>query len=119
MCVQVTKGLLAIYQELLGLTFTQVEGAEAWHEDVKLVRRLTYTLMVVCTYIYIPGIFLGMFSQYQVDDKATKEKMGFFFLDLHPRDGKYGHAAIFDLQPTCLAAGGKERQVRRFGNLYV
>ena len=34
----VTKGLLEIYQGLLGLTFTECDNPSAWHEEVKLVR---------------------------------------------------------------------------------
>ena len=33
----VTKGLLQIYQQLLGLRFVEVEEAEKWHEEVKVV----------------------------------------------------------------------------------
>ena len=73
----VQKGLFAIYQELLGLTFVQVENPETWFDDVQLFR---------------------------VDDSRSGEKMGYFFLDLFPREGKYGHYAIFDLQPSCLAS---------------
>ena len=69
----VTKGMLEIYQRLLGLKFTELENAEKWHDDVSL---------------------------YQVDDKATGENIGYFFIDLHPRDGKYGHAAMWGLQPV-------------------
>lgn len=46
-----------------------------------------------------------------MNDAETGEKMGYFFLDLYPRDGKFGHAAIFPLQPSCEGPTG-DRQVQ-------
>jgi thimet oligopeptidase len=71
----VTAGLFQIYQQLLGLRFEEVNmdklpAGSAWHEDVKL---------------------------YNVFDTQDKYLVGQFYIDLHPRPGKYGHAACFGL----------------------
>lgn len=60
------------YQDLLGLTFTEIPQGQfdTWFDGVRL---------------------------FHVKDTASGEQMGHFYLDLHPRDGKYGHAAIFHL----------------------
>ncbi|CAH8477542.1 unnamed protein product [Dicrocoelium dendriticum] len=71
----VKAGTLRLYQHLLGLTFARVETTEIWHPDVEM---------------------------YSVRDTDTNTLLGYFYLDLHPREGKYSHAAVFELQPSCL-----------------
>lgn len=67
----VMNGLFSIYQQLLGLRFVDVTSShhhKFWHEDVQL---------------------------FEVYDADTHELMGYFCLDLFPREGKYSHAAEF------------------------
>lgn len=71
---RVISETLEIYQELLSLKFIKVEEP-GWHEEV------------VC---------------YRVNDAESGSLKGFFYLDLHPREGKYGHAAVFGLQSACM-----------------
>ncbi|KAF6773119.1 hypothetical protein AHF37_07637 [Paragonimus kellicotti] len=86
----VKAGVLRLYQHLLGLTFARVETTDVWHPEVEM---------------------------YSVMDTEEKTLLGYFYLDLHPRDGKYSHAAVFGLQPSCVRASataggeGTERQV--------
>lgn len=41
----------------------------------------------------------------QVFDAKTQQLVGIFYMDLHPRPGKYGHAAMFPLQPGSFFPG--------------
>lgn len=70
--MHVVDTTLAIYQELLGLTFTELHAGTywSWHKEVRC---------------------------FNVKDTATGNRIGHFYLDLFPREGKYGHAAIFHL----------------------
>lgn len=47
-------------------------------------------------------------QQFEVYDKESNQFMGHFYLDLHPRDGKYGHAAEFDIQKGCNTNSGRQ-----------
>ncbi|MGZ4652170.1 MAG: M3 family metallopeptidase [Oryzihumus sp.] len=66
----VRQGLLDVTGRLFGLDYRRVEDAPAWHEDVAVY-----------------------------DVLLDGEAIGRIHLDLHPREGKYKHAAQFDLQP--------------------
>jgi thimet oligopeptidase len=65
---KVISGTFEIYQKLLGFTFEKVLDMDHtfWHDSVEL---------------------------YKVSD--TNNVCGYFYLDLFPREGKYGHAACF------------------------
>lgn len=65
---KVVSGMFEIYQELLGVKFIE-EKTPVWHSSVRAFR--------------VEG------------DKGPR---AYFFMDLFPREGKYGHAAAFTLQ---------------------
>jgi len=68
----VTEGIFKVYQELLGLKFKELKDYPSWHTDVQ------------CFEVY--------------DLEHPDHYIGQFFVDLFPRDGKYGHAAVFGIQ---------------------
>lgn len=75
----VISGTLKIYEQLLGLKFIEQENTSIWHSDVQY------------------------FDVYNYDSAAdsVQDKIGGFYLDLHPREGKYGHAAAFMMRARC------------------
>ncbi|XP_024541630.1 probable thimet oligopeptidase isoform X2 [Selaginella moellendorffii] len=75
----VTNGLFQIYQELFGLTFEEIkEERGAWDPDVRL---------------------------FAVSDTDAKKTIGYFYLDIYHRDGKYSHACVCPLQPSSTRSG--------------
>lgn len=76
------RGMLDIYESLLNLKFVEEVNSDkksVWHEEVK---------------------------QMAVWDTKTSEFIGWIYFDLHPRDGKYGHAACFSLAPSYTNENG-------------
>lgn len=84
------QGMLKIFEELFGLQFVEITGEDrnavapsgkgsdiVWHEDVQV------------------------FSVWD-DEGEGSGFVGYLYLDLFPRDGKYGHAANFNLQPVSI-----------------
>ena len=72
-------GMFTVYQRLVGARFVEVADPHAWHPDVRL---------------------------FEVHDADSGEQIGAFYLDLHPRPDKYGHAAAFTLRPGRLLPSG-------------
>uniref|UniRef100_K1PNN9 Thimet oligopeptidase n=1 Tax=Magallana gigas TaxID=29159 RepID=K1PNN9_MAGGI len=67
---------------LMNLKYTQVKDVEVWHPEVTL---------------------------YNVVDRESSNLLGYFYLDLYPQDGKYGHAACFGLHSGCIQPDGKRQ----------
>lgn len=62
----VLEGLFEINGSMFGVNFVENKSAATWHKDVRA---------------------------YTIFDTASGNKIGDIFLDLHPREGKYKHAA--------------------------
>ncbi|MEP9384372.1 M3 family metallopeptidase [Nocardioides sp. KR10-350] len=69
---KVRQGLLDVTGRLFGVRYDEVPDARTWHEDVTV---------------------------YDVVRLEDGKHLGRIYLDLHPREGKYKHAAQFDLTP--------------------
>jgi thimet oligopeptidase len=80
----VVQSTLEIYQELFGVVFSKTENPHVWHPEV---------------------------VQYSVHDADSKTFIGHFYLDLHPRDGKYTHAAEFGLSKSCIVGGKRQHPI--------
>ncbi len=80
---QVLQGMFDLTAEMFGITFREIEGFDTWHPDVQL---------------------------YAIHDAQTAEEMSRFYLDLFPREGKYGHAAEFPLIPSRLLEDGSHQK---------
>ena len=76
---QVIDGMFALTGEVLGLTYRAVQDARAWHPEVRL---------------------------YEILDRSTGQSIAHFYADLHPREGKFNHAAAYPLVIGHRAADG-------------
>ncbi|KAM7269210.1 hypothetical protein ACFE04_024707 [Oxalis oulophora] len=78
----VLSGVLKIFEDIFGLNFKEIVDAEVWHPDV---------------------------SVFSVFDLSSSELLGYFYLDIYKREGKYGHTCVLALQNGALLPNG-ERQ---------
>ncbi|MEA3510994.1 MAG: M3 family metallopeptidase [Actinomycetota bacterium] len=66
----VVAGMFEITGDVFGLDYREVEETGAWHDDAKL---------------------------YEIRNRGSEEPIAFFYADLFPREGKFGHAACFSI----------------------
>lgn len=89
--------MLQVFQDILGLRFVELDEESRarisstgkgddllWHEEVR------------------------MFAVWDEEDLGG-DFCGYLYIDLHPRDNKYGHHANFGLQPSYITEEGKRR----------
>ncbi|HXT02066.1 MAG TPA: M3 family metallopeptidase [Elusimicrobiota bacterium] len=67
---RVVEGTMRVYQKTLGVTFQELQGGAKWAPDVRL---------------------------FEISDAKTGRRIGHFYLDLTPREGKHGHPAAFQI----------------------
>ena len=79
----VIQGMFDLTGEVFGLSYRTVEDARAWHPSVRL---------------------------YEILDRASGESIAHFYADLHPREGKFSHAAAYPLVIGHRAADGSQVQ---------
>ena len=72
-----------ITAEVFGLEYRKIEETGAWHSDVAL---------------------------YSIHDRGNAEPLAYFYADLFPREGKYGHAAAFPIVYGRTLADGTYRK---------
>ncbi|CAK8567216.1 unnamed protein product [Lathyrus sativus] len=78
----VLSGVFKIVQDLFGLRFEEIMGAEVWHCDVRV---------------------------FSVFDLSSSELLGYCYLDLFSREGKYGHSCVVPLQNSALTISGSRQ----------
>ncbi len=79
---KVIEGTFEIYENLLGLKFQEKKNFFSWHPKVRL---------------------------FEVVNATNGEMIGEFYLDLHPREGKYTHACI---SPLVFARQEKDKWIK-------
>jgi thimet oligopeptidase len=67
---RVQNGIFQTYEDLFGIRIHEIDAPYKWVDDLKL---------------------------YQIDDRFSKQPLGYLYLDLYPRENKYTHFAEFGL----------------------
>uniref|UniRef100_A0A0D9V958 Peptidase M3A/M3B catalytic domain-containing protein n=1 Tax=Leersia perrieri TaxID=77586 RepID=A0A0D9V958_9ORYZ len=78
----VISGMLKMFQDLFALRFEEIKDAETWHDTVRF---------------------------FSVWDASSSDLLGYFFLDIFSREGKYAHTCVMALQNGCLCSNGTRK----------
>ena len=79
---RVLAGMFDITQTVFGLTYEPID-VPVWHKEV---------------------------LSYRMTDSASGDLVAYFYMDLHPREGKFSHAAAFPLVPSGLDLEGRRHR---------
>jgi thimet oligopeptidase len=79
---QVVEGMFEITGEVFDLEYRPLDDVPVWHPDVR---------------------------SFSIVDRASGDPIATVHMDLHPREGKYSHAAAFDLVPGRRLPDGSYR----------
>lgn len=78
----VVEGMFEITGGVLGLEYREIEETGAWHDDVRL---------------------------YEIRNSRSDQAIAYFYADLFPREGKFGHAACFSIRGGMREESGDYR----------
>lgn len=81
---KVISSVFGIYQKLLDVRFDEIKPAMSW----------------------APGV-----TEYSITDTASGTPIGWFFVDLYPRQGKYDHFATFSIRQGRVTPAGFQHPV--------
>ena len=89
--------LLGTFEDIFSLHIKEVEvnNDQTWHDSVKCYAVYDNTSDNVCNLI------------------------GHFYVDLYPRDGKFGHAAAFTLKPAFIPTSSQKEVISNSGDSYT
>ncbi|KAI9221156.1 hypothetical protein BC828DRAFT_381744 [Blastocladiella britannica] len=73
------RELLGVYSELLAIEFAEANDMPKWHENVR-----AYVVYA------------------RKEDGSRGDLVGHFYMDLHPRPGKYSHQCVAPLMPSTI-----------------
>lgn len=89
--------LLGTFEDIFSLQIKEVSvnADQSWHDSVKC------------------------YAVYDNSSEKVCNLIGHFYVDLYPRDGKYGHAAAFTLKPAYFPTSSQNEVISNSGESYT